>query len=111
MTPLFDRHGAVRSHGKCVFELIAVRVESLKCTEAIRSSVRRYAGIRSDAMAHVSFTEARRGLDEAAIIALRRTIRGAVLQPHDASYAQARSIWNGMITRAPALIAQPTGTA
>src|SRR6266516_8118574 len=48
-------------------------------------------------------------LDEAAIGELRNALRGA--QPGDAGYGEARSIWNGMIARRPALIARVSGAA
>ncbi len=48
-------------------------------------------------------------LDEAAVAELKAQIRGALLRPGDAGYDAARSIWNGMIDKRPALIARCTG--
>ena len=41
----------------------------------------------------------------------RAMLRGPVLQPGDGEYDAARTIWNAMIERRPALIARCTGTA
>ena len=38
-------------------------------------------------------------------------VRGVVLRPEDEAYDDARSIWNGLIDRRPALIVQCTGAA
>ncbi len=43
--------------------------------------------------------------------AFKATLRGPVLQPGDPGYDDARSIWNAMIDRRPALIVRCTGTA
>src|SRR5579885_2511758 len=50
-------------------------------------------------------------LDDAAAAALRARFRGALLRPGDAGYDAARSLWNGMIDKRPALIARCTGAA
>ena len=42
---------------------------------------------------------------------LRRRLRGPLLLPVDAGFAQATRLWNGMIDHTPALVVQPTGTA
>ena len=49
-------------------------------------------------------------LDDTTITTLRGTFAGEVLRPADAGFAQARAeaIWNGDITRQPALIARAT---
>jgi FAD/FMN-containing dehydrogenase len=41
----------------------------------------------------------------------KSTLRGPLLQPDDADYDRARAIWNAMIDRRPAMIAQCAGTA
>ncbi len=48
---------------------------------------------------------------EGAIEALRRSLRGELLQPGDEAYDGARLIWNGMFDKKPALIARCSGTA
>jgi FAD/FMN-containing dehydrogenase len=45
-----------------------------------------------------------------ALQAFRTSLRGSSLQPSDAGYEEARSIWNAMIDRRPALIARCAGT-
>jgi len=49
--------------------------------------------------------------DEAVVEGFRDTLRGTLLQPDDEGYDEARSIWNAMIDRQPALIAQCAGVA
>ncbi|HEX3453536.1 MAG TPA: FAD-binding oxidoreductase [Gaiellaceae bacterium] len=46
-----------------------------------------------------------------ALSGLTETVRGPVLRPDDPGYDEARSIWNGLIDRRPALIVQCTGAA
>ena len=50
-------------------------------------------------------------LDADSLEKLRGQVRGAVLRPEDASYDGARSIWNAMIDRKPALIVRAVGAA
>jgi FAD/FMN-containing dehydrogenase len=49
--------------------------------------------------------------DEGRIEPLRSSVRGAVFTPGDDGYDEARTVWNGMIDRHPALIVRATGTA
>jgi FAD/FMN-containing dehydrogenase len=42
---------------------------------------------------------------------LNANLRGPLLRPGDAAYAEARKVWNGMIDRRPALIARCAGVA
>ena len=50
-------------------------------------------------------------LDAQALAGLRETVRGPVLTPDDPGYHEARSIWNALIDRRPALIVQCSGAA
>ncbi|MGZ6586181.1 MAG: FAD-binding oxidoreductase [Solirubrobacteraceae bacterium] len=50
-------------------------------------------------------------LESETIEAFVAGVRGAVLRPGDEGYDDARSIWNGLIDRRPALIVQCTGAA
>lgn len=43
--------------------------------------------------------------------ALRDSLRGSVILPGDAAYDDARKVWNGMIDRHPAAVAQCSGVA
>jgi FAD/FMN-containing dehydrogenase len=50
-------------------------------------------------------------LGEATVRELRDALRGELVRPGDGPYDEARSVWNGMIDRRPALIARCTGTS
>ena len=50
-------------------------------------------------------------LNESAYDTLSQGIHGDVLRPEDGGYEDARSLWNGMIDREPAVIVRSTGTA
>ncbi|VIO79012.1 6-hydroxy-D-nicotine oxidase [Bradyrhizobium ivorense] len=62
-------------------------------------------------MAHALAQQPEYRLSQAAIAGLRTSLRGTLLQPSDAGYHEARSIWNGMIAREPALIARVSGAS
>jgi len=62
-------------------------------------------------MAYALTRQADRGLDRSAVAALRKLLRGPVLQPAEPGYDEARTIWNAMITKRPALIARVSGNA
>jgi len=50
-------------------------------------------------------------LDELAVDALRKTLRGELIGRDDPSYEQHRRVWNGSIDRHPALVARCAGAA
>src|SRR5262245_57805404 len=50
-------------------------------------------------------------LDEATLQQFRAGLRGALILPGDASYDAARTVWNGMIDKRPALIVRCAGAA
>ncbi|MET9378033.1 FAD-binding oxidoreductase [Streptomyces sp. NPDC002992] len=50
-------------------------------------------------------------LDEAAFLELERSFSGRLVRPGDAAYDEARRIWNGSISKYPALLAYCTGVA
>jgi FAD/FMN-containing dehydrogenase len=50
-------------------------------------------------------------LPEVHVAALRRAVQGEVLLPADTSFHAARTVWNAMVDRRPALIARCTRTA
>ena len=60
-------------------------------------------------MSTISRMSSARRLDDQDVRRLRDTMRGPVLLPGDAGYDAARTIWNAMIDRRPALIARCAG--
>lgn len=50
-------------------------------------------------------------IEDTTIETFREQVHGAVLQPGDEGYDDARTIWNAMIDREPAVIARCSGTA
>jgi FAD/FMN-containing dehydrogenase len=50
-------------------------------------------------------------LDQRAVQALGRTLRGELVRPGDGTYEQHRRVWNGAVDRYPALIARCAGMA
>src|SRR6266536_2972336 len=48
-------------------------------------------------------------LDETALLELESSLRGELLRPDHPSYDEQRRVWNGSISRRPALIARCTG--
>ncbi len=50
-------------------------------------------------------------LDEAAVEEFKASLRGELILPADASYDEARKIWNAMIDKRPALITRCAGVA
>ena len=50
-------------------------------------------------------------LTETMVDALRATFRGPLVGPADPDYDVARSVWNGMVDKRPAVVARCTGPA
>jgi hypothetical protein len=50
-------------------------------------------------------------LSQEQLLELREKLAGEILMPGDAGYDDARTIWNGMIDKRPAIIARPTGVS
>ena len=50
-------------------------------------------------------------LDEATVVAFKRSFSGEVVCPEDEGYEQARKVWNGTINKRPVLIARCRGVA
>jgi hypothetical protein len=55
--------------------------------------------------------DAKTNIREADLQALRTSYRGMLIRPSDPQFDDARRVWNGMIDRRPALIAQCSGAA
>jgi FAD/FMN-containing dehydrogenase len=104
------RRASVASDG-CTFRTRWCNVLHDTLTSTTTVALRLSHGIRSEPIVDALTRQADRRLDQAAVTDLRKGLRGALLQPSDAGYREARSIWNGMITRQPALIARVSGAA
>ena len=50
-------------------------------------------------------------LDEATVEKFKASLGGELIQPNDDGYDDARTVWNAMIDKRPALIARCSGTA
>src|SRR5713101_2508838 len=50
-------------------------------------------------------------LEEATVAAFKQSLRGQLIAPDDARYAEARQVWNANIDRRPGLICRPAGVA
>ena len=50
-------------------------------------------------------------LEEATVTAFKKSLRGQLITPGDASYTEARQIWNANIDRRPGLICRSVGVA
>jgi len=48
---------------------------------------------------------------EATVAQFRDSLRGSVLTPGETGFEAATRLWNGMVSKTPALVVQPTGTA
>lgn len=59
----------------------------------------------------ISKTKERMIVDQAAVDSLRGSIRGELLLPDDPGFDEARSVWNAMIDRHPALIVRALGAS
>src|SRR5690606_200912 len=68
------------------------------------------SGDRRNTMSVAIFPNQSATLTEA-VQALQQQMRGQVILPSHPEYDQARRVWNGMIDKYPALIAQCTGVA
>jgi FAD/FMN-containing dehydrogenase len=55
--------------------------------------------------------EEAQGVDQAAIQALQKQVRGELLRPSDGGYDAARRVWNGMVNKRPAFIVRCAGAA
>src|SRR5439155_24969441 len=50
-------------------------------------------------------------LSAAAVEEFKKSLRGQLIAPDDARYAEARQVWNANIERRPGLICRPVGVA
>src|SRR5438552_17979928 len=79
------------------------------CRDLATGHRRSGRGLRSSGCRMAITTQAK--LDETALLELESSLRGELLRPDHPSYDEGRRVWNGSISRRPALIARCTGVA
>ncbi len=83
------------------------------CSEAVGDTFYERTLVRPD-MSGAEFTTLTgdtTALDQEALDAFQARLRGPVLLADQPGYDEARTLWNAMIDRHPAMVVQPTGTA
>lgn len=90
--------------------LCAAGMGSLLGGQGLATAFKAMAQINSDLEA-TTRTGGKTVLEQATIKELKSSLRGHLLLPSNDGYDEARSIWNGMIDKRPALIARCLGAA
>src|SRR5215472_15615443 len=92
-------------------EIFAFAPPAAEMKSSPRSPCLRLAKGRSEMAAIDATREASGTLGKAAIEQLARGLRGQLLRPGEAGYDTARTIWNAMVDRRPAMIARCAGVS
>lgn len=88
-------------------ELVGPGTESLGCASEIAKASR-----TAETMTRIcTIRGSETALNRATLETFENGLRGTVLRPGEAGYDEARSLWNGMIDRHPALIIRAQGAA